>query len=64
MKRLSGRIDFYDQQGVRRWKTMKEGATKAEAKEELRVIEEQIENGTYLPEGKVPLFIRSGQGMD
>jgi integrase len=49
-------IDFYDQQGLRRWKTMKKGATKEEAKEELRITEEQIETGTYLPAGKVPTF--------
>jgi integrase len=33
---------------------MKKDATKDEAKKELRRIEQQIENGTFLPEGKVP----------
>jgi integrase len=49
-------IDFYDQQGVRRWKTMPKGATKEQANKELRAIEDQIEKGVYLPTGRVPLF--------
>jgi len=49
-------IDFYDQNGKRRWKTMKKGETKKDAKEELRDIEEQVAKRTYLPDNKIPLF--------
>ncbi|MCL5123044.1 MAG: site-specific integrase, partial [Deltaproteobacteria bacterium] len=49
-------IDFYDQHGVRRWKTMPEDATKGQAKEELRSIEEMVEEGVYLSSGKTPTF--------
>jgi integrase len=54
-------IDFYDQQGVRRWRTMPEGATKAQAKDELRATEEQVKKGIYLPAVKVPLFSEVAQ---
>jgi integrase len=54
-------IDFYDQQGVRRWRTMPEGATKAQAKEELRSIEDQVKKGIYLPAVKVPIFSEVAQ---
>jgi len=54
-------IDFYDQQGVRRWRTIPDGATKAQAKEELRAIEEQVKKGIYLPAVKVPLFSEVAQ---
>lgn len=49
-------VDFYDQHGIRRWKTLKKGATKAEAKEELRNVEEMISKGVFMPLGKTPLF--------
>jgi integrase len=49
-------VDFYDQHGVRRWKTLKKGTTKAEAKDELRSIEDMISNGVYMPLGKTPVF--------
>lgn len=49
-------IDFYDQQGRRRWETMKKGTTKKEANERLRDIEKQINKGSYLPQKKVPFF--------
>ncbi|MDY6988396.1 MAG: tyrosine-type recombinase/integrase [Thermodesulfobacteriota bacterium] len=49
-------IDFYDQNGKRRWKTLKAGTTKAQAKEELRTIEGSVARGQYLPERRVPLF--------
>ena len=42
-------IDFYDQQGKRRWKTLPKGTTKGEAREELRAIEDLVEKGAYLP---------------
>lgn len=49
-------IDFYDQHGNRRWKTLKKGSTKAEAKDELRSIENMISKGVYMPFGKVSTF--------
>lgn len=49
-------MDFYDQYGKRRWKTLKEGTTKKEAREELRIIEDQVAKRIYLPDKKIPLF--------
>jgi len=49
-------IDFYDQFGVRRWKTLKAEATKTKAREELRTIEDAPEKGFLLPKSKVPTF--------
>jgi integrase len=49
-------IDFYDQHGKRRWKTLKQGTTKKKANEELRGIEEQVGKGTFLPLREVHLF--------
>ncbi len=49
-------IDFYDNHGKRRWKTLPEGTTKKKAKEALRGIEDQVRRGIYLPDKKVPLF--------
>jgi len=49
-------IDFYDQHGKRRWKTMKEGTSKKQARVELRGIEEQVAKGIFLPTKKIPLF--------
>ncbi len=49
-------IDFYDNQGKRRWKTLPEGTTKKNAKEAMREIEDQLARGIYLPDKKIPLF--------
>ena len=49
-------IDFYDNQGKRRWKTLPEGTTKADAKKELREIEERIDKGIFIPKKDIPLF--------
>jgi len=49
-------IDFYDQHGKRRWKTLREGTTKKKAKDELRAIEKQVAKGIFLPTKKIPLF--------
>jgi integrase len=49
-------IDFYDQHGKRRLKTLKEGTTRKEAKKILREIEHQIERGAYLPREGIPTF--------
>ena len=49
-------IDFYDNQGKRRWKTLPKGITKKKAKEAMREIEDQIARGIYLPDKKIPIF--------
>lgn len=49
-------IDFYDQHGKRRWKTLKEGTTKRDAKKALREIEDAIEKGSYIAPIDVPGF--------
>ena len=49
-------IDFYDNQGKRRWKTLPKGATKTKAKEAMRDIEDQLSRGIYLPDKRIPLF--------
>ena len=54
-------IDFYDQHGKRRWKTLREGTTKKSARDELRAIEEQVAKGIYLPTKKIPLFSEVAQ---
>ena len=54
-------MDFYDPQGKRRWKTLPEGITKKQAKENLRTIEEQIARGNFLPAKKTPLFSQVAQ---
>lgn len=63
IKKRRGRwvIDFYDQQGVRRWRTMPKGATKSQADKELQAIKDQVERGNYLPVVKVPLFSEVAQ---
>ena len=49
-------IDFYDSQGERKRKTLKQGTTKTRAKEILRDIEDRLSKGTYLPGRKIPAF--------
>jgi integrase len=49
-------IDFYDNQGKRRWKTLPNGTKKTEAKKVLRQIEDQLSKGLYLPDKKIPIF--------
>ncbi len=49
-------IDFYDNHGNRKRKTLKAGITKARAREILRDIEIQLAKGLYLPEERIPLF--------
>jgi len=49
-------IDFYDNQGKRRWKTLPKGTTKAKAKEAMREIEDQLAKGIYLPDKRTPTF--------
>ena len=49
-------IDFYDNQGKRKRKTLKADITKYHAKEVLRDIEDKLSKGLYVPETKIPLF--------
>ena len=49
-------LDFYDQHGKRRWKTLPKGTTKKKAKDELRAIEDQVSKGVFLPTQKIPTF--------
>lgn len=49
-------IDFYDNQGRRRWKTLPKGSTKEKAKDVIREIEDRLAKGVYLPEKKIPIF--------
>ncbi len=49
-------IDFYDNQGKRRWKTLPKGTTKAKAREAIREIEDQLARGIYIPDKKIPTF--------
>ncbi len=54
-------IDFYDQHGKRRWKTMPEDTIKKKARDELRAIEAMVDNKTYIPIKAVPLFSEVGK---
>ena len=49
-------IDFYDNQGKRKRKTLKAGTTRGRARELLRDIEDKLAKGLYLPEKRIPLF--------
>ena len=49
-------IDFYDQHGKRRLKTLPEGTTRKKAREILHEILSEVEHGTYLPNRKIPVF--------
>ena len=50
-------LDYYDNQGKRQRKTLKKGTTLKKAKTRLRDIEGQLQNGTYIPSDKVPIFL-------
>ena len=50
-------IDFYDHHGIRRWKTLKKGTTKDDAKKTLRDIEVKVEKQIFLPDKKTPTFM-------
>jgi len=54
-------IDFYDNQGKRRWKTLPKGITKKKARDSMREIEDQVRKGIYLPDRKIPLFSKVAQ---
>lgn len=47
-------IDFYDQHGKRRWKTLPEGTTRTQAKKVLRGIEDKVEKGDFTAQKDIP----------
>jgi integrase len=49
-------IDFYDQHGKRRWKTLPEGTTKKAAKDILKELEDKVNKGIYIPNKRMPAF--------
>ena len=49
-------IDFYDQNGKRRLKTLPEGTTKTAARKILVDVEREIEKGVFLPKQHTPTF--------
>ena len=49
-------IDFYDNTGKRRWKTLPKDARKKDANKALRDIEDLLEKGVYRPDRKIPTF--------
>jgi integrase len=49
-------VDFYDQHGKRRLKTLKKGSTKKQATEMLRGIEKEVQRGAYIPVKETPTF--------
>lgn len=49
-------LDFYDHHGKRRWKTLKKGTTKEQARQELTEIERNIRHGAYTPVRALPTF--------
>ncbi len=51
-------IDFYDNHGKRRWKTLPKGTTKKKARDVMRDIEDQLAKGIFMPDKKVPTFAK------
>ena len=49
-------IDFYDQHGKRRLKTLAPGTTKKEARKILHETLKEVEHGIFLPDRNVPTF--------
>ncbi len=49
-------LDFYDHHGKRRWKTLKKGTSKEQARQELAEIERNIRHGAYTPVRALPSF--------
>ncbi|UCG79980.1 MAG: site-specific integrase, partial [Desulfobacterales bacterium] len=49
-------IDFYDQDGKRRWLTLPVGTTKNEANEKLGEIEKKVRRGIFKPVKALPVF--------
>ncbi len=53
-------IDFYDQHGKRRLKTLPEGMSKKNARKALGKIEQMVERGTFLSNIKMPTLSEVG----
>jgi integrase len=51
-------IDFYDQNGKRRIKTLPDGISKRDARKILREVESEVERGAYLPKTGIPTFAK------
>lgn len=49
-------IDFYDQDGMRRWHTMPKGSTRRDANEKMGELERKVRQENYIPPQSVPLF--------
>jgi len=49
-------LDYYDDQRIRRIKTMRKGTTKKEATDKLNKIVREIDGGTYLHVDQIPAF--------
>jgi integrase len=49
-------VDFYDQHGTRRLRVLPKEATKKQANNLLREIEDQVSNGVFLPVKEIPPF--------
>lgn len=50
-------VDFYDQNGRRRLKMLPQNATKGQAKQLLREIEEQVAKRVFMPTKQIPTFL-------
>ena len=57
-------LDYYDQHGQRRWKTMAEGTTKEVAEGELTSIKRLINAGAYVPPGESKSLVFSQVASD
>jgi len=49
-------IDFYDQDGIRRWHTMSKGSTRQDANIKKGELEKKVQQGAYLPPKSMPFF--------
>lgn len=56
-------IDFYDQHGKRRLKTLPDGISKKKQRDELREIENQVEKGLYMPKSGIPNFKKVSEDL-
>jgi integrase len=50
-------IDFYDQDGKRRWHTMPKGSTKKDANIKKGTLEKKVQQGAFTPPKDLPLFV-------
>lgn len=49
-------IDFYDQEGKRRWETLPKGTDRKGANEKLGEMERKVRQGAYVPLKSLPVF--------